>query len=90
MAAEKIIVLCVLALCAVAMIRNVVAFKNGTIIIEAIYKYRLSMIDAGVYVFAVSYEDMEPYGKTMLRLWDFGYTKILPPDKYEPIKPYIK
>lgn len=85
----KIILLCILALCAVAMIRSEVAFKNGMIIIEAIYHYQMHMIAIGNYIFDVTYDDMMPYGKIMLRFWDFGYTRILPPDKYEIIKPYI-
>lgn len=37
----------------------------------------------------VSYEDMESYESTLFRLWDWGYKRILPPEKYEIIKPFI-
>ena len=37
----------------------------------------------------VSYDDMESDNKTLLRLWDWGYTRILPPEKFELIKPFI-
>ena len=73
-----------------AMIRNEVAFKNQEKIGTAIFKYRIHMISNGFYNFVVSYDDMEPYELTMLRVWDFGYSNILPPDKYEVIKPYIE
>lgn len=38
----------------------------------------------------VDYDDMENYVVTLWRLWDWGYTRILPKDKFEIIKPYIE
>ena len=37
----------------------------------------------------VTYADMESYFKTVYRFWDWGYTRILPPDKFEKIQPYL-
>ena len=39
---------------------------------------------------SVDYDDKEDYDKTFWRLWDWGHTRILPKDKFEIIKPYIK
>ena len=36
------------------------------------------------------YTDMEHYLLTFFRAYDFGYTNILPKDKYKIIEPYIK
>ena len=33
--------------------------------------------------------DMEEYDQTFKRWWDWGYTRILPPAKYELVKPHI-
>jgi hypothetical protein len=41
------------------------------------------------YSYLVDYNDEESYEKTLFRLWDWGYTRILPKDKFEIIKPYI-
>ena len=37
----------------------------------------------------VTYKDMEDYIETVFRFWDWGYTRILPPDKFEKIQPYL-
>lgn len=37
----------------------------------------------------VGYMDMESYLRTIIRFWDWGYTRILPPDKFEKIRPYL-
>ena len=38
----------------------------------------------------VSLSDMQSFLKTFIRIWDWGYTDILPREKFELIKPYIK
>lgn len=68
--------------------RNDLTFKNRNIIIDAITRYRLSHILSSE-MSEVCFEDMENYSTTLLRLTDFGYTNILPKDKYELVKPYI-
>ena len=32
----------------------------------------------------------EPYNKTLFRFWDWGYTRIVLPEVFEKIKPYIE
>lgn len=61
---------------------------NQLIIYEAICSYistcAIRDIDP-----EVSFDDMESYDRTWLRLWDWGYERILPKDKYKLIEPYI-
>lgn len=72
--------------------KNDVTYKNHKIITDAIYNYRVDMIISGKYEQRdlVDYQDMETYNKTLFRLWDWGYKKILPKDKFELVKPYIE
>lgn len=44
----------------------------------------------GIYAYEVSPSDMETYDSTLWRLWDWGYTRILPKEKFELVKPYIR
>lgn len=39
--------------------------------------------------YKVSWDDKESYERTLFRFWDWGCTRILPPEKYEIIKPYL-
>ena len=65
-----------------------VAYKNRDIILDAIYAYQLDELHRNR-EWQVDYEDMEVYERTVWRLWDFGYTRILPKEKYEIVKEYI-
>jgi hypothetical protein len=61
------------------------------ILSDAIHMYHRDMIIQGEFVnFKVDYDDMESYDETLFRLFDFGYENILPKEKYEIIRPYIK
>ena len=73
-------------------IKNENTYKKRIIIINAISAYYYDSISKKKYDYKkyVIYDDMEPSGKTLMRLYDFGYTRILPKEKYEIIKPYIK
>lgn len=73
-------------------LKNEVTYKKHKIIIDAIYDYRIDMITSGKYnqIDAVDYRDMETYNSTLFRLWDWGYTRILPKEKFEIVKPYIE
>lgn len=73
-------------------VKNDNAYKNHKIILDAIYDYRIDMIVSGNYEKRnlVDYRDMETYNSTLFRFWDWGYTRILPKDKFELIKPYIE
>lgn len=71
-------------------VKSDVASRNRKIILNAIYKYHIECIEKHRYSeIIVEYFDLEPYEKTVYRLWDWGYTRILPPDKFEVIKPYL-
>lgn len=78
-----------LLVCIFLIIKNENAEHNHTIIIDAIYAYQLDMCKMYIYDYEVDFKDMESYGKTLFRLWDWGYKNILPPDKFKIIKPYI-
>lgn len=78
-------------LLAAAMVKNNNTYKNQMIILTAIGDYRKYMISLRKWdFFEVSYSDMESYNDTFKRWWDWGYSRILPPEKFEIIKPYIK
>lgn len=72
-------------------IKNNVTHFNRMLVLNAIYLYRRDLIEQDKYDEAqVNMYDLESYGKTLWRLWDWGYEHILPPEKFEIIKPYIK
>lgn len=76
-----------LAVTILMLVKNENAYKNRDIIIEAIYEYNIA---SNRYGDRIDYADIEPYDDTLYRWWDWGYENILPPDKFEIIKPYIK
>lgn len=88
---EIILGICYLALIFsfVILIKNNVTLNNHTIVGEAILAYRLHCIHNHTEA-VVDWDDEESYNKTLFRIWDWGYTRILPPDKFEIIKPFIK
>lgn len=69
--------------------KNVNTLNNRLRILDAINKYHADCIRKVIEP-SVDYGDKEDYDKTLWRLWDWGYTRILPKDKFEIIKPYIK
>lgn len=75
-------------LCVIIGIKNEVTCNCRLRIINAIYTYILDRRDKDEPV-EVYYTDMEPYDNTFARWRDWGYTRILPPDKFEIIKPYL-
>lgn len=87
-----IVYISVMSLVLVFMIKNDVTFAQHTKISRAIYLYCMDQIYKGNldYTKDVYFEDAEPYYKTLFRLWDWGYKRILPPDKFEIIKTYIE
>ena len=70
-------------------IKNGVTFRAHMTISYAIHRYTTEQILNERYEFDVTYDDMESYEKTLFRIWDWGYKRILPPDKFEIVKPYI-
>ena len=97
---EKITVItcwCFLAICGllliwciIALIKNEITFRNHKIIDDAIYHYNNNLIETEGRANFSLYDDEESYEETLKRWWDWGYKRILPPEKYELIKPYIK
>lgn len=74
----------------IALIKNNFTYKNQSIILEAICKYELHLIKEERYdEIRVSFKDMESYDATQRRWYDWGYTRILPSEKFELIKPFI-
>lgn len=85
------LVMCALfvAYCVFRIVKCDVTRRNHDVIIDAIYEYTSDAL-TNQYEIKVGYGDMESFEETDNRLWDWGYTRILPPEKFELIKPYIK
>ncbi len=72
------------------------AVRNHFIILDAICAYRGHVISEHdfksclIIFFDVEYEDTEDIIKTLFRLWDWSYKRILPAEKFAIIEPYIK
>ena len=84
--------LCLLgmAFCAYMLIKNNNTFDKRCIILNLISKYRADILDNTFNWLEtkpsdckVDYDDMEPYDKTLNRLWDWGYKRILPKEKFD-------
>lgn len=69
--------------------KNDCTLANRMVIIHAIHDYQVDGVNNRTEE-QVDYKDMEDYDDTLFRLWDWGNTRILPKDKFELIKPYIK
>lgn len=93
-----VLVILIVLFCVLLMAKNDNAYKNRMKISQAIYDRQQALIrkaynydDPEFFKIArlVNYSDIECYFKTVFRLWDWGYTRILPEDKFKLIKPYI-
>jgi hypothetical protein len=77
----------------VLLAKNEVTLRQHVRITHAIFEYHMDVINnhpLGNYIYDVNYGDEEDYDKTLWRLWDWGCTRILPKEKFEIIKPYLK
>lgn len=81
-----ILYMVLIALCVFFMVKTANTYNNAMKIIDAIHAYRLEHL----WNAKVDYKDMESFERTLFRFWDWGYKRILPKDKLELIKPYIK
>lgn len=76
----------------ILLVKNDITCRMHLKINDAIYAYKMARLSE--YDFEgmdiVEFSDVEKYDKTLFRIWDWGYTRILPPDKFELIKPFIK
>lgn len=86
-----VIFITLMAFCVFMIAKNGNTYRCHMLITEAIGLYHLDKIAKREFDYEadVDYDDEEPYDKTLWRLWDWGYTRILPPEKFEFIKPYI-
>lgn len=93
----NMLILFVLA-CVIMLIKIQVTYRNHSIIVDAIFAYRMDAIDKAAkngtiltdgVKYEVNYDDMRDYDSTVMRIFDWGYKHILPDDKFEIIKPYI-
>ena len=86
-----IIAACIIALivCFIALRKANNTFRNEMIMTNAIYEYQKYCI-ANNLPMEVSYEDIKPDKEIFRNLFDWGYTNILPKEKFEIIKPYIE
>ena len=80
--------------CVFVVLKSEATYRAHNTICHAIYKYQMNRLEntnlIGTPIFdEVDYTDMESYEKTFNRLYDWGYTRILPKDKFEIIKPFI-
>lgn len=64
--------------CVFMLVKNEITCKHRLKICKAIDRYRNPEL--------VDYDDMESYDDTLFRLWDWGYTRILPKEKYALIR----
>ena len=76
----------------ILMVKNDVTHAMHHKILDAIYYYKMWYIDHDDIIAShkVEFYDIEPYDVTLFRIWDWGYKRILPPEKFELIKPFIK
>lgn len=81
-----ILYMALIALCVFFAVKTSNTYNNTMKIIDAIHAYRLEYL----WNAKVDYKDMETFEQTLFRFWDWGYKRILPKDKFELIKPYIK
>ena len=75
------------------LIRIEVAYRNQNIILDAIYAYTMDELSKNRIAYPSASEicnHMEEYDSTINRWWDFGYTRILPKEYFELVKPFIK
>lgn len=87
-----IVCVIILIMCVIFTIKNENTYRTHIIINEAIFARKMYCIRNADFehVNEVDYKHAESYGRTLLRFWDWGYKRILPPDKFEIIKPFIK
>ena len=89
MIAFVVLLMCVQAFLILLMFKNCNTLNNTKKIINAIYKYHIECVLHKIEPI-VDYKDMESYEVTLFRIWDWGYKRILPKDKFEIIEPYIE
>ena len=88
-------IVCTIAMlfCAFMLVKVNNAGKNQKYIANAIFRYNVDLIHRNFVNYLdggqISYTTMESFGRTLWRLWDWGYTRIVDKETFEKIKPYI-
>lgn len=82
-----IIFICSIAYCyLIAKLQNTAEQRHKIMFAIDIYVTEFDDCEKGLHLLL----NMETYVGTWSRLWDWGYTRILPEEDFELIKPYIK
>lgn len=79
----------IIALVLAMLIRAVIMAYKYVTLQEAIYKYRMYCIKHWEKA-NVDFSDMIRYKKLFFRVWAWRYTSILPKEKFEIVKTYMK
>lgn len=67
------------------------ATNNQLLISMAIFLYKKDRLEQEdlAHIDDVNWSDMEEFEKTVYRMTDWGYKRILPEEKYKLVKPFI-
>lgn len=86
------ICLTLIGCCLIFAVKNQATYLAHGKIIDAVFDYKMWCLDHCDFQAhkQVEFDDLESYNTTLFRIWDWGYTRILPPEKFELIKPFIK
>lgn len=83
--------LIIISFATIMVIKNNVTSEQRCKIIDAIFAYQCKYHDEhGKKDSSVWFDDMCSYRRTLWRLHDWGHKHIIPADKFEKIKSYIK
>lgn len=71
-------------------LKNFNTYKQQTLILNSIKTYVIYNHNTHGFKLGSDMIDMiEPYSKTLFRLFDWGYEHILPDEYYQVLRPYI-
>ena len=67
------------------------AYRNCCILVDAIYLHNIDVINSDDYKeeYLIEYDVSNEMTRSLFRLFDWGYTNILPQDIYEQVVPYL-
>lgn len=77
-------------ICLVVLLKNLITYKNLTIILDAIHCYNINMIDLGNLDRIISYDVIKSYIEVLLNPFDWGYKNLVPKDVFALIEPFIE
>lgn len=85
----KVVIVGSLVACGYLIVKTTHTYNCRMKIMKAILAYQMNCSINGKED-RVSVSDMQSYGKTLFSIFNWGYTKILPKEKFELIKHFIK